>query len=178
MKQVIVAFFAHKDLYLVSLSLGSIVTAIASFFLKYTPDYVFGVSITLWALALVINIIDIHTGIKADTKIQNDKGLPFVFKSGRGWRAIEKVFVFTMIIWFIWGLEKEAIRLQYSSIFSSTLVAIKFILLIYVVLIEIQSIGENEMVRFGKKGKLFLLLDKIIEIVNQGLVKRITTMIN
>lgn len=178
MKQVIIAFFAHKDLYMVSLSLGSILTAIASFFLKYTPDYVFGISVTLWSLALVINIIDIHTGIKADTKIQNDKGLPFVFKSGRAWRAIEKVFIFTMIIWFIWGLEKEAIRLDYSSIFSSTLLVIKFVLLIYVVLIEIQSIGENELARFGKKGKLFLLLDKVIEIVNQGLIKRIDTLIN
>lgn len=178
MKQVILTFFSHKDLYIVSLSLGSVITALSSFFLKYTPDYVFGVSITIWAVALVINIIDIHTGIKADTKIQNDKGLPFVFKSGRAWRAIEKVFVFTMIIWFIWGLEKEAIRLQYSNFFSSTLIAIKFILLIYVVLIEIQSIGENEMARFGKKGKLFQLLDKIIEIVNQGLVKKIDTMIN
>jgi hypothetical protein len=163
---------------MLSLTLGSVMTAICSFFIKYTPSYIFGVSITLWCIALVINLIDIHTGIKADTKIQNDKGLPFVFKSGRGWRAIEKVFIFTMIIWFIWGLEKEAIRLQYSGILTTTLLVTKFIILIYTVLIEIQSIGENEVVRFGKKGKLFLLLDKVIEVVNEGILKRLTKAIS
>ena len=82
-----------------------------------------------------------------------------------------------MIIWFIWELESEVIRLNYANILSSILLVIKFIMLIYVVLIEIQSIGENEFVRFGKKGKLFTLLDKIIEVVNEGILKRLKKII-
>jgi len=178
MKQVLASFIGHKDLYIVSLTLGSIFTAITSFFIAYTPSYIFGVSITLWSIALIINLIDIYTGIKANSKIKADLGEKFVFQSGRAWRGFEKIFVFTMIIWFIWGLEKEVIRLQYSHIFGSILLVIKFIMLIYVVLIEVQSIGENEFVRFGKKGKLFILLDKIIEVVNEGLLKRLKKLID
>lgn len=173
MKQVFSSFISHKDLYIVSLTLGSIFSAIVSFFTTYTPSYIFGVSITLWAVALVINFIDIYTGIKANSIMKKAIGEKFVFQSGRAWRGFEKIFVFTMIIWFIWGLEKEVIRLNYLGIISSTLLAIKFIMLIYVVLIEVQSIGENEFVRFGKKGKLFTILDKIIEIVNEGIFKRL-----
>jgi|TARA_R110000823_G_scaffold264480_1_gene384625 hypothetical protein len=177
MKQVIASFIGHKDLYIISLTLGSIFTAITSFFIKYTPSHVFGVSITLWSIALIINLIDIHTGIKANSKLKKDLGEKFVFNSGKAWRGFEKIFVFTMIIWFIWELESEVIRLNYANILSSILLVIKFIMLIYVVLIEIQSIGENEFVRFGKKGKLFTLLDKIIEVVNEGILKRLKKII-
>lgn len=178
MKQVIITFFSHRDLYMSSITIGSVATAICSTFIKYTPDYIFGISITLWMIALVINMVDIYTGIKAYSKIQKDKGLPFVFKSGRGWRAIEKIFVFTMIVWFIWSLEGEAVRLNYPSLFSSTLLTMKFILLIYVVLVELQSIGENEYVRFGRKGKMFDMFDEIIKIVNVGILKRVRKIAN
>ena len=174
MKQVISAFLGHRDLYMVSITLGSLITAITSFFVKHTPEYIFGISFTLWMIAMIINIIDIFTGIKADTKIQKDLGKNFVFKSGKGWRAFEKVFIFTMIIWFIRELETESLRLDYFKTITSTLLATKFILLVYVVLIEIQSIGENQQIRFGNKSKLFRLLDKIIEIVNDGILKKIT----
>lgn len=176
MKNVIAAFISHKDLYILSLSLGSILSAISAFFIEYTPNYIFGISISLWGIALGINIIDIYTGIKADTKKQKDEGKNFIFKSGRGWRAFEKVFIFTMIIKFIFELETECIRLGYSGALTSTLLAIKFILLVYVVLIEIQSIGENEETRFGQKSKLFRLLDKLIEVVNEGLSNKVKKM--
>lgn len=174
MKQLIMSFIGHKDLYTASITIGSIFTAILSFFIKYTPEYILGISLTLWLIALIINIIDIYTGIKADTKVQNDLGKNFVFKSGKGWRAFEKVFVFTMIIWFIRTLELESIRLSYFNFITSALLTIKFILLVYVVLIEIQSIGENQQIRFGTKSKLFRLLDKIIELVNEGILRRVS----
>lgn len=174
MKQLIMSFIGHKDLYTASIAIGSLFTAILSFFIKYTPEYILGISLTLWLIALIINIIDIYTGIKADTKVQNDLGKNFVFKSGKGWRAFEKVFVFTMIIWFIRTLELESIRLSYFNFITSALLTIKFILLVYVVLIEIQSIGENQQIRFGTKSKLFRLLDKIIELVNEGILRRVS----
>lgn len=169
MKQVFLAFLANKNLYATSLSLGTILTTIFSFIVENTPAYLFGINTVLWLIALIINLIDIRTGLKADAKRSNDDGEQFTFKSGKGWRAIEKIFVFTMIIWFVYTMELEAIRLKSYQAISTTLMAIKFIMLCYVVLIEVQSIGENEETRFGKKSNMFVMLDKIIVLVNDGI---------
>lgn len=169
MKQVFLAFIANKQLYACSLGMGTLLSAVFSFFVKNTPEYLFGINSILWLIALVINIFDIHTGIKADSKRQKDDGKDFIFKSGKGWRAFEKIFVFTMIIWFIYTMELEAVRLHANVVITSLLMWIKFIMLIYVVLIELQSIGENEETRFGEKSKVFILLDKIIVLVNEGI---------
>lgn len=177
MKEMITAFWAHKDLYIASLSIGTIFSSICAFFVDYTPMYIFGVSTSLFAIALIINIIDIHTGIKADTKRKSDLGQAWKFESRRGWRAFEKIFVFTIIIWFLWTLEKEALRLEAFSFLLTILQSIKFIMLIYVVLIELQSIGENEETRFGKKGKMFTLLDNIISIVNDGILNKLRSLL-
>lgn len=177
MKNVLTSFLLHKNLYPLSLSTGAILTQIVEFFIHFTPTYLFGINASLWLIALVINIIDINTGIKADTKRKAEKGEKFTFESGKGWRAVEKIFIFTMIIWFIYSLELEALRLKAFIFYSSILLYIKFTLLIYVVLIEIQSIGENELVRFEKKGKIFILLDKIIETLNDGILKKIKSLL-
>lgn len=174
MKKVLLETFAHEKLYFASISIGSILASIFNFFYTLHEKQLLGVSLTLWAVPFLLNIIDIHTGIKASTKLKKDKGEKFVFESGKGWRAFEKIIIFTLIIWWLWSLEKEAIRLDfYSSVTLPVLVTIKFILMIYVSLIELQSIGENEETRFGKKSKLFVLLDKIIEVVNDGIINRI-----
>jgi len=177
MKDVLTSFLLHKNLYFLSLSTGAILTQIVEFFINFTPTYLFGINASLWLIALVINIIDIKTGIKADTKRKEDNGGKFTFESGKGWRAVEKIFIFTMIIWFIYSLELEALRLQGFILYSSALLYIKFTLLIYVVLIEIQSIGENELVRFEKKGRVFILLDKVIEILNEGILRKIKSLL-
>lgn len=177
MKNVILSFWSHKDLYSLAIAIGGVFSTIGTFFIENTPSYLFGINASLWGIALLINLVDIHTGIKADTKRKLDLGEKFTFESGKGWRAIEKVFVFTMIIWFIYTLEMESIRLHTISILSSILLYIKFIMLIYVVLIELQSIGENEIVRFGKKGKMFIALDQVISIVNEGVFKKLKSLV-
>jgi hypothetical protein len=47
-----------------------------------------------------------------------------------------------------------------------------------VVLIELQSIGENEEARFGQKSKVFALLDRIIEAVNEGILNKLQKLLN
>jgi hypothetical protein len=173
MKHVIAQFLLHRDLYLLSVSVGTIISWIVGVLTQQTPLFIFGINAVLWLIALIINVIDIHTGIKADTKRKLNQGEKFKFESGKGWRAFEKIFIFTMIIWFIWTLEKECLRLNLYSIYSSILLTIKFVMLIYVVLIELQSIGENQEDIEGKKGKMFVLLDKIISIVNDGITTRL-----
>ena len=178
MKHVIAEFILHKDLYILSITAGTLISSVIGVLTQQTPVLIFGINATLWFIALTMNVIDIHTGIKADTKRRLDDGEKFRFESGKGWRAFEKIFIFTMIVWFIWSLESECLRLQLSSIFSMSLLCIKFILLIYVVLIELQSIGENQEVTSGKKSKLFILLDNVIEIVNQGIYVNLKRKLN
>ena len=177
MKDVFLSFLLHRNLYLLSLSIGTAFSQTIDIFIESTPEHLFGINTTLWLVAFSINIIDICTGIRADIKRKKDANKPFSFESGKAWRAFEKIFIFTMIIWFIYSLEKESLRLQAYYLYSQTLLHIKFILVIYVVLIEIQSIGENEVVRFGKKSKVFQLLDKTIELLNEGILEKIKSLL-
>lgn len=177
MKNLLLAFIANKPLYITSLSIGTILSTIISFFVENTPAYLFGINTALWLIVFVINVLDIHTGIKADKVRCAKEGKAFKFQSGKGWRAFEKVFIFTMIIWFIYTMELEAIRVHAFDFLPKILMAIKFIMLCYVMLIELQSIGENEETRFGEKSKMFKLLDKIIDLVNEGLFTNLKKML-
>jgi hypothetical protein len=80
MKQVIANFIAHRDLYMISITLGSVFTTITSTFVKFTPSYVFGISITLCIAALVINLVDIYTGIKASSKKERHRRIFYIPK--------------------------------------------------------------------------------------------------
>lgn len=177
MKQVFQNFISHKDLYTLSISIGGLMSLIMKLFTEISERQILGMSISLWLIALIINIVDIHTGIKADTARKEKLGEKFVFKSRKGWRAFEKILIFTLIVWFIYSLEMDVVRLKFWDGFSTLLISIKFIMLIYVVLIELQSIGENEVDRFGEKSKPFTMLDKIIEIVNEGILEKVKTII-
>jgi len=166
-------FINHTDLYKLSIYTGTIFTSLYTFLSDFTEKDFLGTSLILWLLLFLINIIDIHTGIKADTKRKKEVGSKFTFESGKGWRAVEKIFIFTVVIGFIFIFEKEAIKLELPNIIPAFLTYIKLIVFFYAFLIELQSIGENEEVRFGKKGKMFIMLDNIIEVTNEGILKKI-----
>lgn len=178
MKNLLLQFATHRDLYLISVSFASILTTIASLYIKLSQTTIFGISISIWLVALVINIIDIHTGIKANTKEKKDKGEKFTFESGKGWRAFEKIFIFTAIIGFIYLWEREIVRLELTSFLSNIFLWIKLIAFFYVILIEIQSIGENQTTRYGYKPKPFQLLDSVIELVNEGILNKLKSLLN
>lgn len=173
MKDVISQFINHKEFYFLSISVGTLISSIISFLSTMHERLFLGVTLSIWLIAFIVNVIDIHTGIKADTASKKRIGEKFVFKSGKAWRAFEKIIIFTLLIWFLWSLETEINRLKSYNFLLSIIIAIKFILFIYVILIELQSIGENEETRFGKKSKPFILLDKIIETINEGVINRI-----
>ncbi len=173
MKQVFNQFIGHKEFYFLSISVGTVVSSIITFLSTIHERYFLGVTVSLWLIAFIINVFDIHTGIKADTVTSKKEGKNFVFKSGKAWRAFEKIIIFTLLIWFLWTLEKEILRLEFFNFLITIVTGVKFILFVYVMLIELQSIGENEETRFGKKSKLFVLLDKIIDVVNEGIINKI-----
>lgn len=170
--------FLHKEMYIASTIAGAIATTVANTFINYTQNEILGISLSLWFIVGVINIYDIHTGIKADTKRRERIGEKFVFESGKGWRAIEKVFVFSFTIFFIYEFEKEVVKNDFPTIFSTFLMYLKFGMFFYLMLVELQSIGENDECRYGKKAKFFILLDNIINTVNKGILSKIKSFFN
>lgn len=178
MKTFISTFLNHKDLYFVSITFGGVVSAIMNFIINYTPREIFGISLGLWFVIFFINMIDIRTGIKADTKRKNDEGLKFEFESKRGWRAIEKIVVFTVTVYTIYQFEKEVIRLELWESLSFGLMCVKLGAFAYVALVEMQSIGENDKVRFGKKGQIFIMIDNVIHVVNEGILTKLKSLFN
>lgn len=177
MKEFIFNLFNHKSLYLSSASIGSVIAFIVNFF-SNTPSEILGISISLWLVVFIINVYDIHTGIKADTVRKQSTGGKFVFESRKGWRAIEKIFVFTVAISFMYNFETELVRLDMPGFLSYGMLVIKLSTFFYLVLVELQSIGENNEVRFGKKDKIFQLLDNIIAAINEGVIGYVKGMFN
>lgn len=166
-------FLNHTDLYKLSLYTGTIFTSAYTFLSGFTEKEFLGTSFVLWILLFLINIVDIYTGIKADTKRKKQIGTKFTFESGKGWRAVEKIFIFTVVIGFLYIFEKESLKLTLPLVITTSFIYAKLIVFFYAFLIELQSIGENEEVRFGKKGKMFTMLDNIIETTNEGILKKI-----
>lgn len=158
---------------LTSISIGGFIATAFNFIKVNTPSEILGCSIALWSVALSMNVWDIITGIKTDVYNQKLKGLKWKFNPDKGYKAFEKIIGFTCIIWFLYSFEKETVRLNYSETWTSTFNYAKFILFFYVVLIELKSIGQNNEVREGKKGELFVLLDSIIAIVNDGIISNL-----
>lgn len=173
MKYLVTNYLTHKELYIVSITFGGLFTGIMEFYNDFTQREIFGISAVLWFLLLMINLYDIKTGIRASTKLRNDNGEKFIFESKKGWRAMEKIFLFTVVIGFMYFSEAEVIRLKIFGIFSSIFFTIKLIFFIYVTLVEIQSIGENDEIVYGKKSGIFKLLDKIIDIANAGILNKV-----
>jgi len=171
-------FFGHIDLYTTSTGIGLVMATIYHLLYELTEKNLFGLSLGMWLFLFIINVIDIYTGIKADTKRKKDLGANFKFESAKGWRVIEKIFIFTVVIGALFTFEKEAIKIDLPEIASGFIVYIKVILFFYAFLIELQSIGENEEARFGKKGKMFVMLDSIIHVVNEGILKKLKNMFN
>lgn len=172
MKYFLNEFLYHKTLYTLSISFGSVLAYIIEKSILIANSTLFGLSIAIWLMAFAINLYDIYTGIKADTVKQEKLGKKFEFKSNRAWRSVEKIFVFTFIIGFLHFSEGEALRYDFKTLIFIILV-VKLSLFFYTVLIEFQSIGENEFERFGKKGKIYQFLDKVIEVVNDGILTRL-----
>ncbi len=173
MHRVFDKFINHTDLYKLSICTGTIFTSLYTFLSDFTEKDFLGTSLVLWLLLFIINVIDIHTGIKADTKRKKEVGSKFTFESGKGWRAVEKIFVFTVVIGFLYIFEKESLKLSLPLVITTSFTYCKLLVFFYAFLIELQSIGENEEARFGKKGKMFVMLDNIIDVTNEGILKKI-----
>jgi steroid 5-alpha reductase family enzyme len=152
-----------------SLTIGKILTEL----FNTVPKEIFGITLALWVVALLVTVWDCVTGVRAYKKEKKEKGEKARFESGKGWRAIEKIFGFTVLIGFIHYLEVQMTMHEYPEYMSSGLLVIKLFFFVYGVLLELQSVGENKERLDGEKGKPFMLLDKVINFADQAIVKKI-----
>ena len=178
MKQTYLYLMDGKSVFFPSIIAGGISCAtVRTFFELHTPEEIFGYSLSMWFVALLVNFWDIYTGVRADIVTRKKNGGKFEFSEDKGWKAFEKIFGFSIIICLIWRFELEAIRLNYDPIVTTSLNVLKSIFFFYVMLIELKSIGRNNETRFGYKGDLFKLLDRVISIVDGGLMYRLKNLI-
>lgn len=166
-------YLGHKEFYFISAISGTSFATLFTFLKENTPEQIFGLSLSIWVILLVINLFDNHSGIKAHKKICQIEGEKFTFKSGKGWRFPEKIGLFTIVIGFCYHFEKEAILYDFPSYISILFTWFKFAFSFYIGLLEFQSIGENREVIYSKKEKPFHLLDKIIIAIDDGFIAKI-----
>lgn len=180
MKQTYLYLMEGKSVFFPSLIAGGFTFAtIKNFFKMNTPDEIFGLSITIWFVAFLVNLWDIYTGVKADIKRQKQNGgVKFKYDEQKGWKAMEKIGGFTLVIFALFSFENESIRLGYSNTIRDVLLGIKCAFFVYVILIELKSIGSNNEVRFGDKGSLFKLLDKLVEIIDGSIAEKVKKLLS
>jgi len=166
-------YMSNSPNYIVSAGVSTFFTGVYQFLIENTPKEIFGLSISIWIILLLINLWDTKTGIRANKIERKREGEKFVFESGKGWRVPEKIGLFTLIIGFAYLFEKECIRYDLPAIVSISLMWGKLFFSFYIGLLEFQSIGENHETIYGKKAKAFHLLDKIINSVDDEIVFKI-----
>ena len=151
-----------------SLTIGKILNEL----LDKVPKEIFGITVALWTIAFLVTVWDSITGIQAYKKEQKDKKERSKFESRKGWRALEKIFGFSVIIGFVHYLEEQMLLHEYPEYMSGTLMVIKLFFFTYGVLLELQSVGENKERIYGDKGESFKILDKIINFASQAIIKK------
>lgn len=165
-------YLSESKIYVLSIGFSTIFTTIYNYLISDTPKEIFGVSVSLWLIALILNLFDIQSGIRADKVRSKKLNEEFRFKSGKGWRAFEKIFIFSMFIWFVNTFQQESIKNNFPDFVATMFTFAKFVGFFYVSLLEFQSIGENREDIYGKKEKAFHLLDKLLVIMDDGILDK------
>lgn len=162
---------AGKSNFLPAFCFGATMATISNFFNTYTPSEVLGYSLSMYGVAMAVNAWDIYTGVRLDWKKQKAGGAKrFSFNDDKGFKAIQKILGFMIVLYMIHSFEQESIRLHYNKIVPTILNASKSIFFVYVILIELKSIGNNNKEYYGEKSALFVMLDNIIDLINKGII--------
>lgn len=138
-------------------------------------DFIFngcflGISVSFLLLMTILLIADFATGIwaaKHDKEKMEESKLSFTFY---------KAFSYVIFFWILVDIDKMLIGNEgwvYQQGVVTNAVIRNFIFII-LILREFISIGENIEKRFGRKPYIFVLANKITEIVEKQLIKRFT----
>ena len=120
----------------------------------------------------IVFMIDFTTGLTASKKEVNRAGEKFHPSSGKLWSSFWKLFVINVLICF---------QIPFALVFGAMgLDTIHTIFLFVMILLSIAaslfdmiSIGENYKRSYGKKPKVFDLIEKVSAAVNEGIIQKV-----
>lgn len=123
------------------------------------------------ALYWIVYALDLFTGIKAARKEGEAVGNPNWFKSNKGWSSIIKMFIITIMVTWL------AFFSILAAIGKFPYLPTGFLLMsagigILGTMMDLHSIGENQKRLTGKKSEIFTWLEKLNEVIKEGIIVR------
>lgn len=156
------SMFTHKGMFLISLGLTPIISALTSILQIEFLGFSLGILVFLTGLILV----DFYTGIKA-AKYNGE-----ILTSRKGYRSVDKLISYFMFICFTALLQGQLTSNGYN--FGVSIIS-NFNILVFIMisLWEFHSIGENIEKRYGTKPRIFYVIDKIAKIIEKKVIEKI-----
>jgi phage-related holin len=151
-----------KPILLTTFSLAPILSAITEF-LKIP---FLGFNVGIFTFLFLVIMFDMYTGIKAAV-YTGDK-----LTSRKGLRSLDKLVSYFFFIVFT-ALLQSLLDNQGYSLGLFVISNLNILLFILIFLWEFHSIGENYEKRYGRKPKMFTLMDKISKIIEKKVINKI-----
>lgn len=132
----------------------------------------FVVSAVSLASYFVVFFIDFITGMRASIKESRSAGEPFHPSSGKLWSSFWKLFVINVLICFMIPFALVFGAMGWDSVHTIFLFTM-ILLSIAASLADMISIGENYKRSYGKKPRIFELIEKVSAAFNEGIIKKV-----
>jgi hypothetical protein len=129
-----------------------------------------GISVSFGVLFIALIIIDLFTGIIASRHVNNEP-----IKSAKLALTFYKALMYALFFWILWEI-KKIVSVQDNWMYIQGEHFVTFIrnfVFIILVLREYISIGENIEKRFGSKPYIFTLAEKLFDIIERKIIKKI-----
>lgn len=131
------------------------------------PLLVAGVGLSLY---FVVFVLDFISGVRASRF--EASGKPDYFKSKKGWNSIWKISVVAVLV--IWSnLFSMVASLAGLPYFPNFFMFISAAVAIMATLLDIHSIGENQMRLSGRKSRFFVWLEQVTMVIREGFTARL-----
>lgn len=153
-----------------SLAIASIVSSGIAFLINLflNGDFL-GISISFLALFFTLVLVDFFTGVQA-AKFKREQ-----IVSGKLSYTFHKLLVYLLFFWLI--NEIHGLLMPYNGLGKDqglvVLSLIRYFVFILLSLREFISIGENIEKRFGKKPAIFNIAEKIADLIEMKIIKKI-----
>lgn len=119
----------------------------------------------------VVFLIDFITGIRAAIKESTKNGEKFYPSSGKLWSSFWKLFVINVLICFMIPFALVFGAMGWDNVHTIFLF-VMILISIAASLFDLISIGENYKRSYGKKPKVFELIERVSNAFNEGIIQK------
>lgn len=126
------------------------------------------INFTLAVISIGLVFVDGFTGIVAS------KGRGEVLSTKKAFAGVTKVFIYGMYFMFLFLLMDVAIDLSGHTYVRTAMTTIKLYSILWIILWELRSIGDNIESKFNKTYAIFYMVDKLVEIIEKKIVNRVS----